>query len=77
MGRGLKLLCCSSSSPDQASNAPGHSDDDSDARFYDRQRAYVHARGAGDSSPDNPPGACPKTRIDYSYLDDQATYQAS
>ena len=24
-------------------NAPGHGDDD--ARFYDRQQAYVHARG--------------------------------
>jgi len=25
-------------------NAPGHGDDD-DARFYDWQQAYVHARG--------------------------------
>ena len=24
-------------------NAPGHGDDD--ARFYDRQQAYIHARG--------------------------------
>ena len=26
-----------------STNAPGHGDDD--ARFYDRQQAYVHARG--------------------------------
>ena len=38
-------------------NAPGHGDDD--ARFYDRQQAYVHARG--DSSSVNPLGARPRS----------------
>ena len=36
---GLRLV---GGNPDFA-NAPGHGDDD--ARFYDRQQAYVHARG--------------------------------
>ena len=40
---------------------PGHADDD--ARFYDRQQAYVHARGDG-SDP-------PKTRIDYSWVQEE------
>ena len=42
-------------------NMPGHADDD--ARFHDRQEAYVHARG--DSS--DPP----KTRIDYSWVQEE------
>ena len=42
-------------------NAPAHADDD--ARFHDRQQAYVHARG--DSS--DPP----KTRIDYSWVQEE------
>ena len=36
---GLRLV---GGNPD-FTNAPGHGDDD--ARFYDRQQAYVHARG--------------------------------
>ena len=40
---------------------PGHADDD--ARFHNRQQAYVHARG--DSS--DPP----KTRIDYSWVQEE------
>ena len=36
---GLRLV---GGNPD-STNAPGHGDDD--ARFYDRQQAYVHARG--------------------------------
>ena len=42
-------------------NMPGHADDD--ARFHDRQQAYVHARGDG-SDP-------PKTRIDYSWVQEE------
>ena len=36
---GLRLVCGNPGFP----HAPGHGDDD--ARFYDRQQAYVHARG--------------------------------
>ena len=36
---GLRLV---GGNPD-FTNAPGHGDDD--ARFYDRQQAYLHARG--------------------------------
>ena len=38
---GLRLV---GGNPDFA-NAPGHGDRDDDERFYDRQQAYVHARG--------------------------------
>ena len=53
---GLRLV---GGNPD-FTNAPGHGDDD--ARFYDRQQAYVHA-------PDTRPRPTrgPKTRIDFSY----------
>ena len=48
---GLRLV---GGNPD-FTNAPGHGDDD--ARFYDRQQAYVHA-------PDTPPGAlAPKPEL--------------
>ena len=39
---GLRLVG-SNRDPADFTNEPGHGDDD--ARFYDRQQAYVHARG--------------------------------
>ena len=39
---GSRSTASSCGNPD-FTNAPGHGDDD--ARFYDRQQAYVHARG--------------------------------
>ena len=38
----IKIDASGGGNPD-FTNPPGHGDDD--ARFYDRQQAYVHARG--------------------------------